>query len=177
MVNNIWVLHNERTQNNGRNYPNECVNQISNNHSSPNTHIKTLQNPFTNLNNYNQNSPYGEASNHNNNSILFNDSTTRSRIDLNSYHGLKSVAISHSNSPLFRPIKSKDLDLFFSSENDTAHSAKHHVFDIRETDAWKKSMAQNKELFLFKDDKNTISVIKNGAKESDDEDLDLSLHL
>lgn len=32
----------------------ECENQISNNHSSLNTHFKTLQNPFTNLKNYNQ---------------------------------------------------------------------------------------------------------------------------
>lgn len=112
-------------------------------------------------------SPYGEASNHINNSILSNNFISRSRIDLNSYQGLKNIAIPNSNPHLLRPIKSKDLDLFFSSRVGNANSTmEHQVFDIRETEAWKNSMTQNK------DDKNTISVIKN-----DEKHLDLSLHL
>ncbi|XP_050907642.1 uncharacterized protein LOC127121079 [Lathyrus oleraceus] len=222
----------------------ECENQISNNYSSLNTHFKTLQNPFTNLKNYNQGrydeknnvdattlpmvpfsftnnnptpfittarydrtlplsscntsltpyppnvyrnskdyatgyqknfrySPYSEASNHINNSILSNNFISRSRIDLNSYQGFKNIAIPNSNPHLLRPIKSKDLDLFFSSRIGNANSTmEHQVFDIRETEAWKNSMTQNK------DDKNTIPVIKNGvANENDEKHLDLSLHL
>lgn len=108
-------------------------------------------------------SPYGEASNHINNSILSNNFIP----DLNSYQGFKNIAIPNSNPPLLRPIKSKDLDLFFSSRVGNANSTmEHQVFDIRETEAWKNSMIQNK------DDKNTIPVIKN-----DEKHLDLSLHL
>lgn len=118
-------------------------------------------------------SPYGEASNHINNSILSNNFIPGSRIDLNNYQGFKNIAISNSNPPLLRPIKSKDLDLFFSSRVANANSTmEHQVFDIRETEAWKNSMTQNK------DDKNTIPVIKNGvANENDEKHLDLSLHL
>ncbi|KAL5101467.1 hypothetical protein RYX36_005794 [Vicia faba] len=111
-------------------------------------------------------SPYGETSNHNNNSLLLNEFNSCSRI------GLKDFAIPNANSPPIHPIETKDLNLFYSS------SMEPRMFDIRETHAWKKSMTQNKELLLFKDDKNIIPEIKkDDANENDDEHLDLSLHL
>lgn len=188
MANNIWTLHREITQNNGRTRPSECENQIIDD-----SHFKILQNPFTNLNNHNhgnsssigvgskgyaigyQNSsrpilhkqnnfrysPYGGASNHINH-------IPHSRINLNSYQGSKDFAIPKAILPPIRPIETKDLDLFFSYRNGNASlTMEHCVFDIRK-----------KELLLFNNDKITNAVIENGdANENDDEHLDLSLHL
>lgn len=74
--------------------------------------------------------------------------------------------------------------------NASFDSTMKHVFNGGETDAWREPMTtsvvsfnetqtQKKELFLFKDDKNTIatrSVIEIDDS-SDDEHLDLSLRL
>jgi hypothetical protein len=88
--------------------------------------------------------------------------------------------------PPSHPSGSANLDL--THERTTEHS----MCDIRNTDDWKMLMTcpngcyeviQNlkKELLLFKDDKNTIPsslVIETGdANESEDDQLDLNLHL
>jgi hypothetical protein len=127
---------------------------------------------------------YGEGSNQKNNSSVFNDFDPLSRVDMNSFHKLKSYVAPTPSSSC--PSGNTNLDL--TRERTTEHS----MFDIRNTDDWKMLMTcpngcyeviQNlkKELFLFKDDKNTFPtslVIETGdANESDDDQLDLNLHL
>ena len=97
-------------------------------------------------------------------------------------------------SPPFCPINTEDMSMFLSSGNDNLDSARetsrsHRVFNIRDTNVWRRPMAppdncfeaiqtKKKELLLFKDTIPTSLVTEaDDANENDDEHLDLSLHL
>lgn len=165
---------------------NPLIPSYTNGFSNPSRPIFQNQKKFRYL-------PYGEGSNRTNNSYVLNDSNIpRSRIDINSFHGEKDIVIPMGTPPPpppFLPIQTKDVDMFCnSSKNLTCDRGveTHHVFDIRNTEAWKRSMVTlnecndqtpKKELLLFKDDNNTISTNSVDANGNDLEILDLSLHL
>ncbi|CAI8586742.1 unnamed protein product [Vicia faba] len=131
--------------------------------------------------------------NNNNNPLALNDSNPHSRIDMNNYKGLNNISIQNANLPQFYPIKTTNLSMFYSSGHGNASfdsTMEHHVFNTRENEArrgplttsivsFNEKQTQNKELLLFKDDKNTIPtrLVIEIDDSSDDEDLDLSLHL
>ncbi|KAL5101464.1 hypothetical protein RYX36_005791, partial [Vicia faba] len=124
-----------------------------------------------------------------------------SRIDLNRYQGLEDIVIlnanpnNNNNNPLAlndsNPHSRIDMNNYKGHGNASFDSTmEHHVFNTRENEArrgplttsivsFNEKQTQNKELLLFKDDKNTIPtrLVIEIDDSSDDEDLDLSLHL
>lgn len=156
------------------------------NNTSSNGYATPSRPIFHNRKNYRY-LPYGGGSNN------INDFNSHPTVDINNFQVVKDEILPVTT-PQFRSIQIKDLDMFCSSSNTKRDSIEHHTFDIRDTDAWKRSMNlsddcyeamqnQKKELVLFKDEKKTIptnSIIEinyANENENDEDNLDLSLHL
>jgi len=121
-----------------------------------------------------------------------NDFNPHASVDMNRFHvNDSSIPIT---TPPFFPINTEDMSMFLSSGNDNLDSARetstsHRVFEIRDTNAWRRPMTppdncfeaiqtEKKELLLFKDTVPTSLVTEAAdANQNDDERLDLSLHL
>ncbi|CAK8538700.1 unnamed protein product [Lathyrus sativus] len=122
--------------------------------------------------------PNANPNNNNNNPLVLNDSNPRSRIDLNNYQGLNNISIQNANPPQLSPIKTTYLSMFCSSGHGESHAWREPVTTFAVS--FNETQTQNKELLLFKDDKNTVQtrlVIEIDDSDDDDEHLDLSLHL
>ncbi|AET00295.1 hypothetical protein MtrunA17_Chr5g0442441 [Medicago truncatula] len=123
-----------------------------------------------------------------------NDFNPHARVDTNRFH-LNDGSIPITTPPVC-PINTEDMSMFLSSGNDNLDSARetstsHRVFEIRDTDVWRRPMTppdnyfeaiqtEKKEQLLFKDTIPTSSVTEAddaNANENDNEHLDLSLHL
>ncbi|MCI10068.1 hypothetical protein A2U01_0031160, partial [Trifolium medium] len=113
--------------------------------------------------------PYGEGSNHKNNSLVLNDFDPLSRVDMNSFRNLKNYVPPIATPPPICPSGSANLDL--TCERTTEHrnlknnvapiatpppihpsgnanldltletTTEHCMFDLRNTDAWKRLTA------------------------------------
>jgi hypothetical protein len=146
-------------------------------------------NSFENLKRYVAPTPSSSCPSANVNSDLTRERTTALHNLLNYVHPIAAPP------PDVPPIAAPSPDHPSGSSNldsTRERTSEHSMFDIRNTDDWKMLMTcpnncyeviQNlkKELLLFKDDKNTFPsslVIETGdANESDDDQLDLNLHL
>ena len=82
--------------------------------------------------------PYGEGSNHRNNSFLFNDFNLRPSGNANRFHSVNDGSIP-SETPPFCPINRNDLNMLLSSGNANWYSTRdtstsHRVFNIRDSE-------------------------------------------
>jgi hypothetical protein len=88
--------------------------------------------------------PYGEGSNHRNNSFIFNDFNLRPSGNPNRFQSVNDGSIPSATLPPFCPINNNDLNMFLSSGNANRDSTRdtstsRRVFDIRDNGARNRS--------------------------------------
>ncbi|KAJ1381545.1 hypothetical protein SESBI_45025 [Sesbania bispinosa] len=126
--------------------------------------------------------PRGENSLRMNNSSVSNDFNPHKRANMNSFQSVRDIAMSR----VLPPIQIQNLDhegaIKFRLHQETEmllSASKRLRMIFSPLDDYEGMQPQIKELLLFKDEENPISTseIVTDAKENDEENLDLSLHL